>query len=71
MGRSINEEQADVYNESRALILAVANTNLSINKKLLKLENDKIELKLLAAALKAENLRLQKKIAKLEAAQKT
>ena len=48
---------------------AVERINISLKKKILRLENEKTELKHLVAALKAENFRLQKKIAKLEATQ--
>ena len=48
---------------------SVERINVSVKKKILKLENEKIELKHFVAALKSENLRLQKKVAKLEAAQ--
>ena len=41
--------------------------NMSLQKKVLKLENEKTELKQLVVALKSENLRLQKKIAKSDA----
>ena len=48
---------------------SIERVNISMKKKILKLENEKTELKHLVAALKTENLRLQKKIAKREATQ--
>ena len=47
----------------------IKRVNVGLKKEVLKLENEKTELKQLVAALKSENLRLQKKIAKCEASQ--